>query len=30
MLQVQGTKAAAVVAYRKALITQEVLYHRLS
>jgi len=28
--QVQGIKAAAVVVYRKALITQEMRYHRLS
>jgi len=30
MLQVQGIKVAAVVVYRKALITQEMGYHRLS
>jgi len=30
MLQVQGIKAAAVVVYRKALITREMRYHRLS
>jgi len=28
--QVQGIKAAAVVVYRKALITPEMGYHRLS
>jgi hypothetical protein len=28
MLQVQGIKAAAVVVYRKALITREMRYHR--
>ena len=30
MLQVQGTKAATVVVYRKVLITREIRYHRLS
>jgi len=30
MPQIQGIKAVAVVVYRKALITQEMRYHRLS
>jgi hypothetical protein len=30
MPQIQGIKAAAVVVYRKVLITQEMRYHRLS